>query len=220
MGATTKKTFYPVVKDYGPFALQVRDMDIKNEPMFYNCSPLYAYENGGPITRDFIQRLPGEFLQNSVFDSRVHMLMNGWYPCIPGWHHDDVPRPNNGQPDYDTPAYKSKHILGVVNADISPTEFLNTTVVMPKIPESEIIYKVWNDEIEKLINSNLVTTMKVKDRQLYYFDCDTFHRGTKAQWAGWRWFGRISINTDRVRNITNEKRVNAMVYLENPTIGW
>ena len=37
---------------------------------------------------------------------------------------------------------------------------------------------------------------------------------------GWRWFGRVSRNTDRVKNITNEIRVNAQVYLEFPMEGW
>lgn len=37
---------------------------------------------------------------------------------------------------------------------------------------------------------------------------------------GWRWFGRISRNTDRVKTVTNEIRMNAQVYLEFPMEGW
>ena len=37
--------------------------------------------------------------------------------------------------------------------------------------------------------------------------------------AGWRWFGRLSRNTDRVRKITNEVRQQAQVYLEFPMEG-
>ena len=52
------------------------------------------------------------------------------------------------------------------------------------------------------------------------FDWQTFHAGVKAVAGGWRWFGRVSRNTDRTKNITNEIRVNAQVYLDFLTEGW
>lgn len=35
-----------------------------------------------------------------TWDIKVHMLMPGQYPCIPGWHHDMVPRDESGRQDY------------------------------------------------------------------------------------------------------------------------
>lgn len=214
------------------FAQDVGNDEIKNEPMFFNSSLDYAYENGGPITKSFIENLPDFItIKPCVFDSRVHMLMPGWYPAIPGWHHDDVPRPpipvgqhflTAGQPNYDTPHYHSSHWLGVVNAHVAPTKFLIGDVILPGVPDGGLIYRKWNEEIEHQLNKNNthLETLSVSDRTIYSFDCDTFHTGIKAVQNGWRWFGRVTINSDRCDTITNEIRRNAQVYLEFPMEGW
>ena len=229
MGATTQKTFKPNLQELQPFATEISNDEIKKEPMFFNCDLQFAYENGGAITKSFIDNLPNDWKENVVFDSRVHMLMPKWYPAIPGWHHDDVPRPiiptgqhfiTAGQPDYDNPSYQSEHIMGLVNADFCPTQYINTECTMPAIPDGELIYRKWHTEIEKLIKENKVEVIESKDRTLIYFDCNTFHTGIGARSNGWRWFGRVSRNTDRVNKITNKIRVNCQVYLEFPMEGW
>src|ERR1700749_4013133 len=76
------------------FAATVPNEVLKNEPMFFNSDLNFAYEAGGPATRSFIDALPdGWKAEPAVIDTRVHMLMPGWFPAIPGFHHDDVPRP-------------------------------------------------------------------------------------------------------------------------------
>lgn len=204
------------------FAHLISNEEIKNEPMFFNADLNFAYKNGGDITKSFINNLPEEWQgDNLVFDSRVHMLMPGWYPCIPGWHHDDVPRSlANGQPNYENPEYFSEHILGIVNSQICPTKFAIGEVFMPKIIGDEIVYKKWNDIVESEIKEGVLFVNEIMDRTLTYFNAHTFHTGQKAIKKGWRWFGRVSRNTDRVKNITNEIRVNSQVYLEFPTQGW
>ncbi len=224
------KTFNSSFCESGKFAMNISNEQIKTEPMFFNASLDFAYSHGGSITKSFIDHLPKEFISYPcVFDSRVHMLMPGWYPAIPGWHHDDVPRPEiptgqhfitAGQPDYDNPRYKSKHILGLVNADICPTEFAIGKCTMPKIDDGDLIYRHWHEEVCKLIESGELKHEKAQDRTLYYFDCDTFHTGNKAVSNGWRWFGRVSTNTDRTNKITNEIRQQVQVYLEFPMEGW
>lgn len=111
------------IKKVGQFDKEYSIETVKNEPMFFSSDVNYAYENGGPITKRFLDLLPYRF-NTGVFDSRVHMLMPGWVPCIPGWHHDDVPRTrSDGQPDYENMAYKSEHVMGLVNGDLAPTQF-------------------------------------------------------------------------------------------------
>lgn len=215
------KLFKSKLRRIKPFATDIGNDKIKNEPMFFNCDLKYAYKNGGEITKSFIENLPIDWiLGDVVFDSRVHMLMEDWYPCIPGWHHDDVPRTNNGQPDYENQSYFSEHILGIVNSEICPTKFILGDVYMPPVEEGQIVYEVWNNIVESEIKEGTIRAVDVFDRTLTYFDCNTFHTGQKALKSGWRWFGRISRNTDRVKSITNEIRVNAQVYLEFPTKGW
>ena len=203
---------------------------IKNEPMFFNCDLDFAYVNGGEITRNFINALPIEWLNSeSVIDTRCHMLMPGWYPAIPGYHHDDVPRaidiPSGkhfgmaGQPNYDNPHYNSEHILALVNADIAPTQFAIGDIVLPKI-ENGVVYREWDKIVRGEIANDKLKVIEAPDRQLVYFDCHTLHTAVPAVKDGWRWFARVSRNTDRAKKITNEIRKQVQVYLEYPMQGW
>lgn len=224
------KRFSSQVQFGKPFAIYTSNDEIKNEPMFFNSDWQYAHGHGGPITKSFLTALPDEWKDAPlVFDSRVHMLMPGWYPAIPGYHHDDVPRPDipvgqhfitAGQPDYDTPRYHAEHIVGLVNASVCPTDFALGDCWMPEVPDGELIYRRWHAEVEAQLAKGLMTRVTAPDRMLVHFDWQTFHSGTKAAGTGWRWFGRVSRSTDRVRKVTNEIRVNAQVYLEFPMEGW
>ncbi len=192
---------------------------VKNEPMLFNAGLQFSACNGGPITKAFIACLPWDFLQemNAVIDTRVHMLMPGWFPCIPGWHHDDVPRNTvDGQPNYVDPPYRSRHVMALVNADIAPTEFLLGRIEVPDPVPGVTTYKLWDEHIESVRAGWQVG--QVPDRTLIAFDCDTFHRGTAAVGNGWRWFGRISINTHR--KPTNEIRRQVQVYMPTINAGW
>lgn len=226
----SNKQFNSQIKLHNPFAVDIETEQIKNETMFFNCDIDFAYSMGGEITRSFLDALPQEWFNGElVFDSRVHMLMPGWYPAIPGYHHDDVPRPEipvgqhfatAGQPDYDNPRYRAEHILGLVNADVCPTHFAVGECEMPKVEWGDLIYRKWDAEVKSLIEKGQMQLIKSPDRQLIEFDCETFHTGEKAVSDGWRWFGRVSRHTDRTKKITNEIRKQAQVYLEFPMEGW
>ncbi len=86
---------------------------VKNEPMLFNCDFRTAYEIGGPITRAFLDAIECDGY-GGIIDTRVHMLMPVWFPCIPGWHHDDVPRSRpDGQPNYESPEHHTRHVMGL-----------------------------------------------------------------------------------------------------------
>lgn len=189
---------------------------VKNEPMFFNASPEFAYANGGPITKAFLDSLDA---LPTVFDSRVHMLMPGWFPCIPGYHHDDVPRSGpNGQPNYDTPEYRSTHALALINGDIAPTEFAIGTSEFVRVPDGEIVYKHWHQDVMRLLETGELRRQYVPSNQVVFFDDRAWHQGVRAISGGWRWFGRASWNT--ARKPTNEIRNQVQVYLDNPMEGW
>lgn len=195
---------------------------IKNEPMFFNSSLRFAYDHGGPITKQFIINLPIEWLLSScVLDSRVHMLMPGWFPCIPGWHHDDVPRSAwTGQPNYKNPEYFAEHVMGLVNGDIAPTEFLPGEFELSDPDEKSIIYKKWHLELEEQIKERSLTPIQAPSGKHIFFNAHTFHQGVRAKKNGWRWFCRVSRNTNKIKSITNEIRKQVQVYLEFPMEGW
>lgn len=202
--------------ELGPEMMSFSQDQIKQEPMFFNCEVSYAYEAGGPITRNFINNLDSRYY-HGILDSRVHMLMPGWYPCIPGWHHDDVPRSTqNGQPNYKNPEYFSKHCLALQEADIAPTEFLSGDIELPEPSSSGSVYHQWDVFLESTRNQGIRT--HAPDRRLIYFDADTLHRGTTATRTGWRWFARVSIDTNR--KPTNEIRKQVQVYMSALNAGW
>lgn len=150
--------------------------------MFFNCDLDYAFKHGGEITKDFIAGLPEDWITcNPVLDSRVHMLMKNWYPCIPGYHHDDVPRSTStGQPNYSSPKYRSEHLCGLVNAHICPTKFVDDVVLLSEPDETILQYEKWHKEIEALAPN----TYNAESGKYIQFDCDAFHTGTKAVEGG------------------------------------
>lgn len=194
--------------------------EIKNEPMLFNCSYDFAMENGGRLTKEFLSRLDFSFATNKdlsiVIDSRSHMLMPTWYPCIPGWHHDDVPRENNGQPDYYYPSYRSHHCLMILGGG-SKTDFAVGKTDFPEVPEGEKYYKFWHPVVERNIRLGKLKRIQAEFGDMIYFTDRTWHTGTPAYESAWRFFIRASL-TKRVA--TNEIRKQVQVYLENPIEGW
>ena len=149
------------------------------------------------------------------------MLMKGWYPCIPGWHHDDVPRTRKDkQPNYNDTSYFAEHAMMLLNSDIAPTEFVSGEFQIPDVKEGNILYKEWDARVEHLIRINpwLYTKSKVRNNVIYFFDARSLHQGTPATQFGWRFFIRATKNS--LVPAKNKIRKNANVYLPEPFAGW
>ena len=194
------------------------EQTIKNEPMFFQMPLADAYDAGGPITRCFLHRLgmprAGRH-DNAWLDSRVHMLMPGWWPCIPGWHHDDVERSReDGQPNYRNASYRPHFALGLVGTAYCPTEFATGLFQLPDV-ENGIIYKDWHPRIDADVDK-LVSAAPYN--QIVYFDDRTLHQGTQCTQGGWRWFGRVTFGNPNKPAAEMRRQVN--VYMEHPMEGW
>lgn len=228
MSAKTNKHFNSQIKIVGEFPCEWDISTINKEPMFFKSHISFVRQHAGPITKAFLDCVPSGW-DDCVIDSRAHMLMNGWYPAIPGFHHDDVPRPpiepgqhllTAGQPDYDNTKYFSEHLLGLVNAEVCPTEFAIGECEMPAVPDGGLIYREWHKEVVKLLENGGLKSVNAKSGQIIYFDWQTFHQATKAVGSGWRWFIRLTRNSDEVLMAKNEIRKQVQVYLEFPMEGW
>ena len=183
------------------FGTSINEEQIQHEPMFQDAVPDFAYDQGGPITKAFIDALTIENLVDEpiIFDSRLHKLEVGWYPAFPGWHHEDASRVNNPgrKPEYMNPEYRSFHCMGLVNGDICPTEFA-LGVVDFEIPSDEHpIYSVWAPMVDKAVENGELELIRVPSNQLIWFNDRVWHRATPAVKAGWRWWGRMSYSTFR-----------------------
>lgn len=218
----TSFSFDSRVWDLGPFRHWFSESVVKEEPMFYNASMEFALEKGGPITRAFVGALPYEWLgPDAVLDSRVHMLMPGWYPCIPGFHHDDVARTrSDGQPDYAEMPYRSEHVMGLVNGEVCPTVFALGRHELPEVPLGKVVYREWHPLVERQLAAGTLERWEAPSGRVIAFDWQSMHAGQRAVANGWRWFCRVSRKTDRTRRITNEVRRQVQVYMEAPNDGW
>lgn len=87
-----------------------------------------------------------------------------------------------------------------------------------------VTYEFWDEYLEA---NRLNPSMKplfwhrlfpIQEDRIVYFDCHSFHRGVKAIENGWRWFGRVTIDTNRIP--TNELRKQVQVYLDKVNAGW
>ncbi len=188
--------------------------------MLFSADINYALDNGGPITQAFLQGLKG-LPTTAIIDSRVHMLMPGWYPCIPGWHLDDVPRTRpDGQPDHSHPAYKSFNVMALAG-DSSVTEFIEGELNLQDVGLHEgAVYGQWNARINTMLAEPdcRIAIRQVPQNAVVRFDYGAFHRGVPATKNGWRFFIRANFNT--AREIKNEIRRQVQVYLPVPEIGW
>lgn len=202
---------------------------IKNEPMLFNCDLKHARKLGGPITNEFLDKVVKHWGEGEyVIDSRVHMLMPGWFPCIPGWHHDDVPRTRSDkQPNYGPGQDRSQHIICLVNGDICPTEFAVGTATFKEPELGKTIYQHWHKAVERKIKAGQLQRVSAPANVLVEFNDRSWHQGTRAVTGGWRWFGRISRYRDKDGNEigrrnkrTNETRRQVQVYLDKPFKGW
>ncbi len=218
------------VLEYLPEIPEFGQNTVKNKPMLFNCDMGHAMQLGGPITHAFLSRIPMDWHEEPlVIDTRVHMLMPGWFPCIPGWHHDDVPRtlPGN-QPNYGPGQDRSMHIVGLVNGDVCPTEFaVGDCEFNEPTPYGGPLYEQWHREVEERLKTGHLAKQRMLGNNVWMFDDRTWHQGSRALSAGWRWFGRVSRYFDKDggciarRNArTNEVRRQVQVYLENPFKGW
>lgn len=207
--------FTPKIKTLHCFKKKFSAQEIEDEPMIYNGDPEYSYKNGGPITRIILDKLfETDSFKNrpkdlySLVDTKVVMVNKGQYPCLGGWHCDDIPRVDNDhQPDMNKLDQKVRHWLVFFSniGDLTGTEFVTNSVEIP-VDENN----VWGSTDQWLENnSNLIKTRKAKDGELIEFNQLALHRGSPANNFGWRFFFRLTMST---RKPTNKIRKQVQVY--------
>ena len=211
--------------------------EIEREPMLFGADWDFAAEKGGPITRSFLAALNaaggfGTMNPGIIIDSRVHMLQEGYYPCIPGWHTDDAPRDIlTNQPDIFSPKVV-QHALCVVDTDTgSTTEFITGRLRLRKESieaqraftvdgKVKTVYEAASDIIDAALTDppQAWSVNAVPNNAVCLFDSRDWHRGVPAKRAGWRFFIRASHSSDR--KVENKIRRQVQVYLPRTNIGW
>ena len=202
---------------------------IKNTFGLFRASVEDALRYGGDITREAIGAMNIRNDKKYVLvDVKIHMLMQGFCPAIPGWHTDGVPRPNmsasgKGAPDIqlqetmDSPRY---HLL--TTGDHCSTEFVRKRDIPMNVPDvpSNKLYSDINKQMTDLVQAGELQTF-TKPRQIVEFDWWELHTAVYAKRFGWRYLIRVT-ESDTMAPLTNLRDVlktQAQVYTP-ANIGW
>ena len=171
------------------------DAQVEAEPMIYGGSWDWTRKHGGPITQAVMDKIHSSVQRNlpiqarlgyhPVIDTKSVLLMEGQYPCIPGWHCDGVIRAAQGaQPDMSTLGEPIQHFVCVVGGD--GTEFLVTPWLIDGV-DSDNVWASVNAQIPEDAH-----THQLHSGDIVSFNRDQLHRGPAATARGWRYFFRLS----------------------------
>lgn len=140
-------------------------------------------------------------------DVKIHMLMQGQYPCIPNWHCDNVKRDESGKLEYgfvdsDSPPM----LLWVSNAPV--TLFLAETQRQDSTPEN-------HGELHKYIEAQQFQTRELPEQTWCWMPRNAPHRGQQClDKLTWRIFVRLTHKSILpARPVVSEVRRHAQVYL-------
>jgi hypothetical protein len=176
--------------------------ELKNTFGLWNASLDDAVRYGGEITRLALRAMNIRHDRKHVIvDTKIHMLMKGMSPAIPGWHTDGAPRDNtknpggSGKPDIfaqeNDPRPNRYHLL--VTGTGCLTKFVNSPLYVP-IP-SEPSYEVYNmmsQYVQDLTSKPVFRTMTVPSATVVEFDWWDIHTGVVASANEWRYLIRVA----------------------------
>lgn len=183
---------------------------IKNSLGLFNASVEDAARFGGDLTRAALSVMP---VTNSrkyvVVDVKVHMLIPGFLPAIPGWHTDGVPRPQRDKPDIrlQEGARPSIYHLLVTGSGCL-TEFMRDPITLdvPDEPTPDL-YKVIDQQVKaRIVSGERTDVVAAPSCQVVSWDWWSLHQGVVATKHEWRYLIRVA-ETDTIHPLTDLRDV-------------
>jgi hypothetical protein len=190
-------------------------MDIRYAAQLFGySSKLARQEIDCPVAQGFLNELEDDV--DYIVDSRAHMLMPGWLPCIGGWHFDEVARDQNKNLHWDSNKPKEHYFMIIDQGTGSLTEFAQFD--WPRDQEGCVMPRHYEELSEWIKYDSTKIIHTCESNKIYSFDCFDAHRGTPATGHGWRYFIRATANTQRT--YANEIRKQTQVYIPSESVGW
>ena len=213
--------FIPKIEHIKSFDLPEDEKFIKEFPSLYRSDIDFAMnlckndESLGFFEE--ISKISSEFKYCSI-DTRISMLMPGWFPCIPGWHCDDFYRPN-GQPAISRCEAESpmEHYLFQLG-NCCHTAFIDEIIDLPSENDLDLSETSLYGHYAKMIDRINPRVIFANTNTLIKFSQTTLHRGSFATVRGWRLFCRITYSNSRLPK--NEERRQSQVYIPSIDAGW
>lgn len=180
---------------------QPTSSEVKNTFGLWNASFDDAMRYGGELTREALRAMNIRHdRKNIVVDTKVHMLMKGMMPAIPGWHVDGAPRDNNknpngtGKPDTfaqeNDPRHNRYHLL--VTGHGCLTRFINRPMMVPIPSEpSYDVYSMMSTFVQRAALEDTSISSPVETCQVTEFDWWDMHTGVIAANNEWRFLIRV-----------------------------
>jgi hypothetical protein len=175
---------------------------VKNTLGLHNASLDDALKYGGELTRAAIGAMNLKFdKKHIVVDTKIHMLLPGMCPAIPGWHTDGVPRgvsldptakqkPDiHAQEQLESPRF---HLL--VTGESCLTSFIRERDVeldVPGVPSTEL-YRMVSRQVEKKLTHLELTEYDIPSCTAAEWDWWTLHTGKPATKHEWRFLIRVT----------------------------
>lgn len=204
--------------------------DVKTTFGLWNASIEDAIKFGGDVTREAIQAMNLRHdRKNLIVDTKIHMLMPGFSPSIPGWHTDGAPRDKNKNPQgKDVPSLADQenelrpnryHLL--VTGSGCLTRFIAQPLELDVPDKDYSLYANLSDKVQSLIKENKVDTLEVPTCQAIEFDWWDIHTGVLATKHEWRFLIRVCESDfyEPQKDLRKVIRVQSQVY-SPANFGW
>ena len=193
-----------------------------------------AARYGGPLTRAALgaMKFKGD-RKNIIVDTKVHLLMDGMIPAIPGWHTDGVPRGDDLNPGGKGVPRISAQATWITNGITEPryhllvtgthsqTEFIHSPMILD-VEDSRDLYASMTKQVEAIRTKNPYTGIyTAPSNTVVEWDWFNIHRAVPARGRGWRFLIRVT-ETDYIEPRTDPAdfiRTQNQVYLP-VEFGW
>lgn len=202
--------------------------EIMATPGMLNASLQDAVMYGGDVVRDALSSCPlvGN-RKHTIVDVKVHMLMEGMVPAIPGWHTDGVPRHESGSPsgpllpDLSRQENRNSpvHHLLVAGCD-APTVFVENRDVLLDVP-CEATSDLYAHVTKAMNSRDDLTRMEIPMGEWWTWDWWELHSAQPSREKGWRVLIRVT-ESDFVKpkdDLRDVIRTHQQAYIQGE-FGW
>lgn len=185
---------------------EVTEDQIESTPTLRRASLENAVLFGGPLVRRALQSAPLKGDRDYVLvDTKVTMLMKGWFPAIPGWHTDGVPRGDSQNPadsgppsmiaqsHQDNSGYAPRFHTLIVGVPCLTKFMMGGVTLDLEHGEDSQLYTEMTEAVEELQAGQYLQPVVYPEAGAWAsWDWWNIHTATESQHRGWRLLVRVT----------------------------